>query len=353
MVKVDLKVLMDIFENKLSKTVKNKKKLYFFERNKMVNLVLTYNKIMDPLYRIKHYNIFLIKEPKCRIVMSLDLDDKIINHFINYHILIPKLERFLDFRNIATRKKMGTDYGIRLVKKFLEKVKKYDDVYVLKLDIKKYFYSIDHDVLKSMLKKHLDDDEYFLMSNIIDSTNEDYINETIMKMRKDFPDLPIYEKGKGLPIGNLTSQFLSIFYLHELDHFIVHDLKVKYYVRYMDDFILIHPSKSHLKNCLAKIENKLENVYKLKLNRKKTCIVNVYEGFIFLGYKFFIRNKKTIMIIRNETLRKLKKRVRQLHYLYKKNYISFEQYFSSISNYMYSFKYGSKMKIKNVIDRYL
>ena len=97
-------------------------------------------------------------------------------------------------------------------------------------------------------------------------------------------------------IGNLTSQFLSIYYLNKLDHFIVHDLHLKYYVRYMDDFVILHEDKQYLKQCLKIIIEKLEKEYLLQVNENKTKIINAQEGFIFLGYKFILKNKKTIMI---------------------------------------------------------
>ena len=92
-------------------------------------------------------------------------------------------------------------------------------------------------MIKEMIRCDLNDTECKIISNIVDSTNEDYINKIINKLGKG-RDLPLYQKGRGLPIGNLTSQFLSIYYLYQLDHFIVHNLHLKYYVRYMDDFII-------------------------------------------------------------------------------------------------------------------
>ena len=137
---------------------------------------------------------------------------------------------------------MGTDYGIKLVKKYIELNKKYKEFYILKLDISKYFYSIDHDILKSMLND-LDNSEYELVCKIIDSTNQTYINDEINRLknkelkftnRKKVMEIPNYNYGKGLPIGNMTSQFLAIYYLNRLDHYIVHRLGLKYMVRYMD-----------------------------------------------------------------------------------------------------------------------
>ena len=168
--------------------------------------------------------------------MSLNLVDKIINHYVARKILIPKLEKYLDIRNTATRKNMGTSYAIKLVKKYLNLNKKYNTFYILKLDIYKYFYNIDHNKLKSMLKYKLNNDEYDIVCKIIDSTDYKYINDNIKKIKEkhNLKDIPYYEKGKGLPIGGLSSQALSTFYLSEIDHYIIHTLKIKYYVRYMD-----------------------------------------------------------------------------------------------------------------------
>ena len=117
MIKVSYKDLLDIYENEISKNVKNKKKLYNFEKYKIQNITKALNKMHN--FDKEKYNIFLIREPKERIVMSLNLVDKLINHYISRKILIPKLEKYLDIRNVATRKNMGTSYAIKLLKKYL------------------------------------------------------------------------------------------------------------------------------------------------------------------------------------------------------------------------------------------
>ena len=198
---VNLQDIIMIYEKQISCNVKNKKKLLNFERNKFQNLINIYYDLKNNNYNIEHYNIFLIREPKKRIVMSLNIHDKIINHYVTTFILIPKLEKYLDYRNIATRKNMGSDYGIKLVKKYIELLKKYNQVYVLKLDISKYFYNIDHQVLKELIKSKLTIDEYKIVCAIIDSTNEYYVHDMILKYQKKDHNIPNYELGKGLPIG--------------------------------------------------------------------------------------------------------------------------------------------------------
>ena len=187
--------------------------------------------------------------------MSLNIHDKLINHFMTRYVLEPKLTKYLDNRNIATRVGLGCDYGIKLIKKYINKMKKYNNFYILKLDIKKYFYNINHDKLKEMikrakakekeLKKEIEEEiedidrddeddeivimrlikenedysfendlnniEYKIICNIIDSTNEDYINKIINKLGKD---LPLYQKGRGLPIGyENQSIFINILFI--------------------------------------------------------------------------------------------------------------------------------------------
>ena len=344
--------LLNIYEKEISKNVKNKKKLVKFEINKVQNIT----NIIDMLNRGKigheHYNIFLIYEPKCRLVMSLSIKDKIINHFVTRYALEAKLTKYLDLRNVATRKGMGTDYGIKLVIKYLKRLKN-NKFYILKIDISKYFYSIDHEVLKGLLVDKLDSYEYDLICKIIDSTNDAYINETINKiMKMNNVEVPLYYHGRGLPIGNMTSQFLSIFYLYKLDHYIVHDLKLKYYVKYMDDFIILDSDLEKLKKARDIIIDKLDKKYKLKVNTKKTKIVSCKEGFSFLGYIFKVIDKKLVIKIKRSNLEKIKKRVKQVRYLLDRNKISHYRAFCSIMTYSNCYKYTENIRILKLIDRY-
>ena len=133
----------------------------------------------------------------------------------------------------------------------------------------------------------------------------------------------------------MSSQFLAILYLNELDHFIKNNLKIKYYCRYMDDGVLIHESKEYLKYSLCEIERILNN-YKLKLN-SKTKIYKYSEGFEFLGFKYIIKNNKVIMKVKNQTKRKFKRKLKVLN----NNYISIEDYKKHLSSYKGLLKYRS------------
>ena len=332
--------------------VKNKKRVYDFEKNKIEYLVYICDILNNNLYKGCKYNLFLIKEPKVRLIMSESIIDKIINHYVTRFILEPNLTKYLDNCNVATRVGMGLDYAIKLLKKYIERNKKYERFYFLKLDISKYFYSIDHEVLKGLLIDKLNKEEYELVCKIIDSTNYSYINKYIDKIKEKYNDVIYYEYGKGLAIGNMTSQFLAIFYLYKLHHYIIHNLHIKHIITYMDDYILIHHDKKYLEYVKNEIIRILNDEYHLKVNDKKTYIKSSKEGVNFLGYNFKVVNKKTIISISKASMVKIKKNINRIRYLYDNDMISFSGAFTSVNVIKNSFKYANNIKIKNIIDKY-
>ena len=357
----DYNYLLDIYDKEISKKVQNKNKLYQFEVHKMANITSIYNDINNNTIPIPKYNIFLIKDPKYRIIMSVSIYDKLINHYYSRTVLDKKLSKYLDIRNVATRKNKGSSFGHKLLMKYIEEEKYHNkEFYILKIDISKYFYSIDHNVLKNLIIDKVTKEEYKYLETILSSTNQTYINETITKLKTkensptrkcEINALHLYNKDKGLSIGLLSNQFLAIFYLYKLHNYIIHKLKIKHLVVYMDDYILLHPSKEYLNKCLKEIEYILNNEYKLKLNKKKTMITSSKQGFVFLTYRYKVINNKTIVSVRADTMRKIKKNLRKNKKLFDKGYISFEKRFSSVNNYKNTFKYN-KEKINNIIDKY-
>lgn len=355
--------ILDIYNKEISKNVKNKNRINEFEKFKITYLNKIYTILKEGNYNPGRYNIFLIKDPKYRIIMSENMIDKIINHYLAKYVLENKLSKYLSNRNVATRKDMGSSYALKLITEDIEYFKRKTDVfYILKLDISKYFYSIDHNVLKGLLRDKLPFEEYKFIESVIDSTDEDYVNKKINllkeneciknpKRRNEIEKLPLYEKGKGLCIGAVTNQFLAIFYLYKLHNYIIHKLKLRCVI-YMDDYIIMHEDKEYLKECLVKIESILENEYKLKLNSKKTKITSSKEGFVFLEYNFKVINKKTIIKLRKGTIKKINKNIKKKKYLFENDRCDFKSYFSSIKNYENCFKYD-KIKVSRIINKYL
>lgn len=266
---ITIQEIIYIYNSQIRVNTKNKVKVRRFEDFYGLNIANVFNLIESKTYIPGKYNIFLIREPKYRIVMSQNMTDKLVNHVIANR-LINILEPSFINTNVATRKNKGTHYGIKYLKKYLNEAKVNGTIYALKFDVSKYFYSIDHQVLKELLVKEIKDSDFLdILYCIIDSTNSG-INETISKIIDDekkrinlknncvseFDRIPFYNEGKGLPIGNMTSQIMAIFYLNDIDHFIKENLHIKYYIRYMDDGILLSNNKNYLIYCLNEI-NKL------------------------------------------------------------------------------------------------
>lgn len=330
--------------NKVLKNVRNKKAVDKFESYKMEHILNIKYRLETGNNIIGKYNIFLIRDPKYRIIMSLSIEDKIINHLVSKYILEKTFEnKFIDSM-VATRTGKGTSYGIKLFRKYLNKMKrKYNNFYVLKIDINKYFYNIDHEVLKRILNEKIKDEKSLkVLYSIIDSTNEIYVNEKIRFIKENndnLSEIPLYKNGKGVGIGNQTSQNFGLIYLYELNHYIKEKLKIKYLINYMDDFVIIHHDKEYLKYCLKIIEKKLNTEHKLKINKKKTNIYNIRNGVEFLGYRFLVLNNKIYIKIKKDTKRRFKKKVKCLNVLKTNNYINNRNYWILLSSYKGLLKY--------------
>lgn len=291
--------------NEVSKNTKNKRKVALLKEYKCIYTSRIHNILKSRTYKPGPCNIFYICEPKRRRIVSLNMQDKIINHLVARYILYPAILPCLINENVASRKGLGVKKGLELANKFHRICKiKYKDYYILKCDISKFFASINHDILKEKLKKKIkEQDSLKIIFDIIDSEN------------------------KGLSIGAMTSQVLAIFYLNDLDHFIKEELKIKYYVRYQDDFLLFHPSKKYLKYCLEQI-NLFLTKEKLKLNNK-TRIFKSTNNFIFLGR---LPNGKYAKY------RSVKRKIKKRFYLYSTNVIPL----SSLSNSIICYKHLCK-----------
>ena len=147
----------------------------------------------------------------------------------------------------------------------------------------------------------------------------------------------------------MSSQVFALIYLSDLDHYIKEVLKIKYYVRYMDDFILIHHDKKYLRYCLNIIRNKVEEEYKLVLN-EKTEIINIKNGLDFLGFRFYIKNNKIILKVRNQTKRRFRKRIKKSNRVYLKKEINKKDITQIIASYKGHLKYGNtKGLIENTL----
>ena len=240
-----------------------------YKANAVYNLYLTYNRLKNGTFKSDgffEFNIF--ERGKVRRIRSVTIRERVVQRCLCDFSLTPMLQRQLIYDNGASSKGKGYTFSInRLVKQLhhFYNVNKSNDGYILLFDFSKFFDSLEHGLLKSIL-------------------NKTYTDTRIKKLAYHFIDM-FGEKGIGL--GSQISQNLALVSVNKMDHYIKEVLKIKGYGRYMDDGYLIHKDKEYLKYCLSEIR-KMCNELGVKLNENKTRIVKLEKGFTYLKIRFFL-----------------------------------------------------------------
>ncbi len=261
------------------------------------------------------YTCFVITDPKLREVWAADFRDRIVHHLLVAY-LEPIFEKKFIFHSFACRKEKGAHKAIKYLQKTLRQAQFVNQtLYYLQTDIYSFFVNIDKQILFNQVKQFCHNREIlWLADKIIFQNPTD--NFSIRGGHKLFQNIPPHKslfyapRGKGLPIGNLTSQFFANVYLNDLDQFIKHNLKCRYYFRYMDDLLLLHQDPQQLSQWKNQIDNFLKIRLALKLHPKKQVTQTVQNGINFLGYI----TKPTYSLSRRRVVVSLK---RKLHYLNK------------------------------------
>ncbi len=300
-----------------------------FEINLSVNIAKIVKAFEKRSYKFGNYYRFNIYEPKERLIEALPYKDRVVIKCFCNVVLVPKLKNKLVNDNVACQKGKGTLYGIRRLEKFLKReylTKNNNEVYFLKCDIKKYFPSINHEILINGLSKldFSEDEMWFIKKTIIEQPNKEKI---------------------GLPLGNQTSQWYALFYLNGVDRLIKEKLRIKGYVRYMDDMILIHRDKSYLQRCRFEIEKMCNNDLNLELN-KKTQIGKVKYGIDFLGFRHILTpTGKVVRKLRRSSKDRLKKHLKNLKKLEKKKLVDGDYVLIRKNAYYAHIMYSNEKKL--------
>lgn len=301
-----------------------------FELNLSSNLVKISNSLKNKTYKLAGYYSFYVHDPKERKIHALHYIDRVVQHCICDEVLAPKLEKKLIYDNVACRMNKGTHFALKRVNNYLHSYYcKYGaNGYFLKCDIRKFFDNIDHDILKRKLVKLFSNkDILWLLFLIIDS----------------YETLP----GKGLPMGNQTSQWFAIYYLDGFDRLVKENLRIKFYSRYMDDCILIHNDKRFLQDCLKNMTGYIQNNLKLEFNYK-TQIFPIRNGADYIGWHIYLTDTgKVIRKVRRQTKYKYKRKIKYLKYMYSINEIELEEISQILKSYHAHLSYGHTYKLEN------
>ncbi len=340
------KTIKNVFQNNLTfeklleahkrakKNKGNRPEIIRFEMDLESNISNLLYKIKNNTYHMGKYREFYVYEPKERLIKSLPYVDRVVHQWYVEEFIKPHfLPKFIK-DSYACLENKGCHEAKKRVQYFMRQMKKkYGKYYILKCDIKKYFYNIDKNILFKILEKNIKDKKLlnFTYILIFDSEEE-----------------------KGIPIGNYTSQFFANIYLNELDHFIKEKLRVKYYIRYMDDFLLLVPTKEEAKEYLNIISKFLKDNLDLELNIKskyypsKMCVD-------YCGYRIF----ETHILVRNRCKKKIKKIIKKWNYLYENNLInlffvrqswnSWKGHISHANSYNLKNRYIEKIKFSDYL----
>ena len=256
-----------------------------FEKKLRKNLLKLHKELKNQTYKPKHLQTFILRDPKTRKISKSDFRDRIVHHAI-VNIIEPIFEKVFIYDSCASRIGKGNLFALERFYKFLRRISgngkviknNFDDSnfiygYCLKADIKHYFEEVNHKILIKIIKKKIEDER------------------VIRLIRRILNNLP---KGqirggtkKGMPLGNLTSQFFANVYLNDLDYFIKHKLKIRYYIRYVDDFVILHSSKKQLEIWKKEISRFLKQKLNLELHPQKSRIVPLSKGIDFVGFRNF------------------------------------------------------------------
>lgn len=310
---IDFYKLKEAYE-RTSKSKKNKKERIYFGMYLEDNIYKIGIELKQRTYEVGKYNKFKIYIPKTREIYCLNFYDRVVQQWYVHEFILPyMIDKFI-IDSYACIKGRGVHNAINKLQKYMRIAKqKWESSYILKYDIKKFFYSIDQKILYNIICKYYKDKDFLKLTSKFIKFNPENKNNNF---------------GTGIPIGNYTSQFFANIYMNELDQFIKHKLSVKYYIRYMDDGVLILESKEKAKEILEQIKNFVNKELLLELN-KKTSYSPLKNGVIFCGYKIYTTHK----LLKRENIQRMKKRIKN----WNKQYIANKSDIKQIQKWRQSF----------------
>jgi retron-type reverse transcriptase len=295
---------------------RNRADVQEFEQNLMGNIISLHADLAQRTYKHAAYFPFNISDPKPRKIHKATVRDRLLHRAV-YRMLYPFFNRVFIADSYSCRLEQGPHKAMNRFRTFSYKVSHNHTrtAWVLKCDVRKFFASINHNILNSILRVYITD------KNLINLLEEILRSFHVVE-------------GVGLPLGNLTSQLLANIYMNEFDQFMKHCMKVKYYIRYTDDFVILSHDKDLLDELLPKIADFLGENLKLELHPDKVSICPIASGADFLGWVHFPHHR----ILRTTTKRRMFKRIKE-----RKNNES------TIQSYLGLLSHGNTNKLRKII----
>ena len=299
-----------------------------FEFNLEDNLFQLHQELKAKTYQHSHYTPFYIQDPKLRRIHKANIYDRVLHQAI-FRVLYLIFDNAFIFDSYSCRLNKGTHRAVNRLEKFARKLSKnnHKNIFALKCDIKKFFDSVDQEILLALIKKKIKDN------------NTLWLIEKIIKSFKK-------ERNKGLPLGNVTSQLFANIYLNELDQFVKRKLKIRYYLRYCDDFVILGETKEYLSELVYLIDKFLKQKLKLTLHSDKIIMKKYHQGIDFLGYVVLPHYRA----LRIKNKRRMFKKIKKKHQDLEANLISKKSFNQSLQSYFGVLKHCQGHKIKKKIE---
>lgn len=303
-------------------------------------LIQLQNELIYETYQVGRYREFYVYHPKKRLIMALPFRDRVVQWAI-YQVIEPYFERQFIKDSYACRKGKGVHAAAKRVQYWLRRMDRQKGrTYYLQMDMSKYFYRINHDILLSIIARTIKDKAVLrLLEKIIKSEDTKF-------------GIPLgdhfYEQervdGVGMPIGNLTSQLFANVYLNEMDQYAKHDMRVRHYIRYMDDIVILHKDKSILKDILIESDLFLQTELHLQINNK-TRIDNINHGVEFVGRRIWPTHIK----LKKETVKNMRKRLKYIKKQFALGEVGTDEVRAVLSSYLGLLKHTDSNRLKKKI----
>ena len=288
-----------------------------FEENLAYNLKLLHDELKNQIYSPKSLETFILRDPKTRKISKADFRDRIVHHAL-VQIIGPIFDKTFIHDSCANRKGKGNLFALKQFELFQRKVTNnlQTEAFCLKADIKHYFQEVDREILLKLIKRKISDEKVInLIKLILGNFNDD----------------------KRMPLGNLTSQFFANVYLNELDRFVKHKLKSNYYIRYVDDFVILHKSEFQLEIWKEEINLFLKERLNLELHPNKSRIINLSKGVDFVGFRnFYYYNR-----LRRRNIKNMRRKID----LFKDGKIHYKKFFETFQGWNAYAKWAKSHKL--------
>lgn len=314
-----------------------------FSKNWENNLHQLQIELLLHAYRPRPMVQFIVRDPKTRKISKSDFRDRVVHHAL-CNIIEPIFESIFIHDSFANRKGKGILAALQRFEHFKRKIlQAHGKVYVLKADIRKYFDEVDHLVLLTIIKKKIKDSKILRVICLILNNHKGVVKGKGSANQR-FAGLFSLRK-KGMPLGNLTSQFFANVYLNELDQYVKRELRAKYYIRYVDDFVILHQNPKVLEQHKQDIATFLMEKLRLTLHPNKCRIVRLERGVLFLGFRIFLFHT----LLRKANIWKLQKRLFRYKAGYDAGETGYDVIYETLQGWLAYAMHGNTYKLRKRI----